>query len=83
MSTFTNTEDSMLIKRVILEFHTDNMPFDIYENPKDKFGIIQINIEKTDPIKTPLYIYCNLDISDSMNEYIQSKKKINYLKKTM
>lgn len=79
MSRFTQ-----IIRNATLEFHTDKMPIPIFENSEDRFGIIKINMEKTDPIQTPLHIYCNLDISESMNEYTTgSNRKINYIKQTM
>lgn len=79
MSTFTNAN---MIQNSILEFHTDKMPFELFHK---HFGILKIQMEKTIALTDPLYIYCNIDISDSMNDFSGHAKqsKINYVKKTM
>lgn len=80
-----------IFETAVLQFHTDKMPFDLFENSElieNNFGILTIKPNKCDPITVPIVIQCTIDISSSMTEPCEyrrdnSKNKIDFIKETL
>ena len=79
-----------IINKISIDFHSDivKMPIEIFElegekEEKEKFGIISLQLEKTEIIKNPIFILFSIDNTASMSETCKRGfSKLHYLKQT-
>ena len=75
-----------LMEYVSLEFHTDVLPVSIFTESDTKFGIFTLKPFPCEPSAIPIVIQCTIDISTSMEEYVEWSKtyqKIDFIKQTL
>ena len=76
------------INKIGIDFHSDmiEMPIEIFNGigeEKEKFGIISLQLEKTEIIKNPIFILFSIDNTASMSETCKRGfSKLHYLKQT-
>jgi len=71
-----------LIQASYIEVYNDiiKKPIPVFENPKTKFGVMTIKLEKVEQTKNPILIQFTIDTSDSMNESDKIKHLIHTIK---
>ena len=79
--------DNPIITNAFINIH--NLPLTekdpkLFRNPEEKFGILEIEISKTEQTDKPTYLEMDIDVSSSMEDRVKDLlTKLDFVKKTL